>query len=294
MNAPRAIRVAAVALIASTTSPGLCAQWMGRQTGCYAPTIEANPNRPLVANPNRPTVANPADITQYGVLELEYGWDRTSLGSGARLSDLTGLLKFGLLCDIELRWNTTSVLVENSQAGGQTGIGDNWFGPQIRFYRQTKHAPTLAFSYAVKAPTASTAKGLGSGRVDHSFTLLVSKDIKKIHFDFNATSFWIGKPVGSGFDQNFQMNLAFSRTIKGRLAVTGELYGNTELNSATPGFASTLWALTFAVTPRLVIDAGVDTGLTHGAPQKRFFAGVTYSIANLYEAVKGPKARSGN
>src|SRR5579864_3519553 len=57
----------------------LRAQWMGRQTGCYAPEI--------IANPNRPTVANPADITQYGVLEVESGWDRTSLGAGARLSD---------------------------------------------------------------------------------------------------------------------------------------------------------------------------------------------------------------
>lgn len=41
---------------------------MGKQTGCYADSI--------AANPNRPTVANPADITQYGVVELEYGWDR--------------------------------------------------------------------------------------------------------------------------------------------------------------------------------------------------------------------------
>src|SRR5438270_11709998 len=40
-------------------------QLMGKQTGCYADSIDANPNRP--------TVANPADITQYGVLELEYG-----------------------------------------------------------------------------------------------------------------------------------------------------------------------------------------------------------------------------
>jgi hypothetical protein len=58
---------------------------MGRQTGCY--------ESPIKANPNRPTVANPADITQYGVLEIEYGWDRTSLGAGARLDDTVGALE---------------------------------------------------------------------------------------------------------------------------------------------------------------------------------------------------------
>jgi hypothetical protein len=240
----------------------------------------------MKANPNRPTVANPADITQYGVLEIEYGWDRTSFGAGERLGDLVGLLKFGLLCDVELRWLTTSALIENRQAGGQTGIGDNWFGPQVRFYRQTAHVPSLAFSYAVKAPTASTMKGLGSGRVDHQFTFLASKDIHSVHFDFNTAYFLIGRPGPSGFDSFWQINLSFSRTIHGSLGFTGEFYGDTELNAQNPAFASSLWAVTYNISPRLVVDGGIDVGLTHGAPQKRFFAGVTYSITNIYKDLK--------
>jgi Putative MetA-pathway of phenol degradation len=251
---------------------------MGHQTGCYAPSIEANPNRP--------TVANPADITQYGVLEMEYGWDRTSLSAGARVDDLVGLLKFGLLCDVELRWSTTSVLIENQQAGGQTGIGDNWFGPQIRFHRQTALIPSLSFNYMVKAPTASTMKGLGSGRVDHAFTFLASKDIHGVHFDFNTTYFLEGRPTASGFDSREQLNLAFSRPIRGKLGFTGEFYGDTRLNAENLAFASTLWAFTFNISPRLIVDGGIDVGLTHGAPQKRFFAGVTYSITNIYEDLK--------
>src|SRR5215472_5491438 len=49
----------------ATPAPG---QWMGKQTGCYADKI--------AAIPNRPTVSNTAQVTQYGVLEIEYGWDR--------------------------------------------------------------------------------------------------------------------------------------------------------------------------------------------------------------------------
>jgi hypothetical protein len=251
---------------------------MGRQTGCYAPEI--------VANPNRPTVANPADITQYGVIEGEYGWDRISLGTGARSSDNAGLLKFGLLCDVELRWTNSPLLWENTEAGGQIGTGDNWFGPQIRFYKQTTHVPTLAIAYALKVPTASPSKGFGSGRVDHAITLLESKDILGFHFDFNETYFLIARPEATGFDENVQMNLAFSHSLKGNLGITGEFYGDTALNPSQPGFASTLWALTYAIRPRLVIDGGMDTGLTHGANQKRVFAGVTYSITNIYSDVK--------
>jgi hypothetical protein len=247
---------------------------MGKQTGCYADSI--------VANPNRPTVANPADITQYGVLELEYGWDRVWPEKDVHQTQVGGLLKFGMLCDIELRWNTTSFLSQTDAGGTHQTFGDNWLGPQIRVYRQTKHVPTLAFSYAVKIPSASTDGGLGTGRVDHSFTFLASKDVAHFHFDFNTTHFLIGRPGASGFDQNDQLNLAFSRVIHGGLQFTGEFYGDTRLNQSTPGFASSLWALTYTIVPRLVIDGGFEAGLTSGGPHRHAFAGLTYSIANLY------------
>jgi hypothetical protein len=249
-------------------------QWMGKQTGCYTD--------PIAANPNRPTVANPADITQYGVLELEFGWDRLWPGQGVRQTSVGGLLKFGMLCDVELRWNTTSFLSQTDASGTHRTFGDNWLGPQIRFYRQTKRIPTIAFSYAIKIPSASTEDGLGSGRVDHAFTLLASKDIEKFHFDFNITQFLDGRPKASGFETNQQINLAFSHVIRGGLQLTGEFYGDTRLNRTTPGFASSLWALTYTVIPRLVIDGGFERGLTSGGPHRHAFVGATYSIANLY------------
>lgn len=249
-------------------------QWMGKQTGCGKPG--------LTANPNRPTVANPADITQYGVLELEYGWDRTSLDAGARVTTAGGLLKFAMLCDIELRWTMTNYIGENTAAGGQQGTGDNWFGSQIRFYKQTPRVPSMAVSYAAKFPSASTAKGLGSGRYDHELTFLASKDFGQSHFDFNASWFFIGRAAASGYDSDNQINLAFSHPLVSGLGFTAELYGNTQLNAATPGFASSLWALTYTILPRLVVDGGIDVGITHGAPQKRFFAGFTFSIVDVY------------
>src|SRR5690348_4365987 len=142
---------------------------MGKQTGCYSSSI--------AANPNRPTVANPADITQYGVLEVEYGWNRQWPSEGIVESSLDGLFKVGLLCDVELRWSTTSFTSRTNATETRSGFGDNWIGPQIRFYRQTKRVPTLAFSYSVKIPSASADDELGSGRVDHSLTFLASKDL---------------------------------------------------------------------------------------------------------------------
>jgi hypothetical protein len=268
-------RLAVVFTFVLTWSLPAWGAWIGKQTGCYADSI--------AANPNRPTVANPADITQYGVLELEYGWDRIWPDENSRRQNsVGGLLKFGLLCDVELRWNTTSYISQSDSTGTVSGIGDNWIGPQIRIYKQTKFVPTLAFGYAVKIPSASSRDGLGSGQVDHSLTFLASKDVAGIHFDFNATHFWIGQGGALGFSQNDQLNLAFSRKIYGPLQFTGEFYGDTELNSLTPGFASSLWALTYSLSPRLVIDGGFEAGITSGGPHRHAFAGLTYSIGNFY------------
>lgn len=251
---------------------------MGKQTGCYADSI--------VANPNRPTVANPADITQYGVLELEYGFDRIWPQHDQTQTSLGGLLKFAMLCDVELRWTTTSFISQRSGGVTENGVGDNWLGPQIRLYRQTKSVPTLSFNYAVKIPSADDKNGLGTGRVDHALTFLASKDIAHIHFDFNATQFWIGRVGTRGVDRNNQLNLAFSFFIHRPLQLTGEFYGDTELNRDSPAFASSLWALTYTITPRLVIDSGYEATLTAGGPHRHVFAGVTYSIANLYPGWK--------
>jgi hypothetical protein len=162
----------------------------------------------------------------------------------------------------------------------------------MRVYRQTKRVPTLAIAYAIKIPSASTKEGLGTGYVDHAFTFLASKDIARFHFDFNFTQFLIGSPNASGFDKNRQLSLAFSHIIRGRVQFKGEFYGDTRLNETTPGFASSLWALTYTVFPRLVIDSGFEAGLTSGGPHRHAFVGATYSIANLYTACRRSRSRN--
>lgn len=279
----RALSLRVAILLCLLTTRPAAGQWMGKQTGCYADSI--------AANPNRPTVSNPAHVTQFGVLELEYGLDRTWPEQGGRQTAANGLLKFGLLCDIELRWNTTSFLSQTDATGTQSSFGDNWLGTEIRFHRQTPWLPTLAFSYSFKIPSANSTNGLGTGHVDHSFTFGASETAAHFTLDFNFTQFLIGQSSAS-FDQNQQMALAFSHVLYKKLQFAGEFYGQTQLNHATPGFASSLWALTYTVSPRLVADGGFEAGLTSGGPHRHAFGGITYSIANLYPGWRRKQSRN--
>ena len=235
----------------------------------------------ITANPNRPTVADPADITQIGVIETEFGWSRTWQQQGVHESNIGNLLKYAMLCDLEIRWNSTIATGQNIGGTSQYGFGDNVIGAQWRVIHQSRSFPTIAFSYAAKIPTASVAKGLGTGKTDHVLKLLVSKDLGGFHFDFNTAYILAGRVQSSGYDHDFLLTLSGAHKLHGPLGITAELYGFSRLNRDVPGYTSNLWALTFTATPRLVFDSGIDVGLTSGAPRKTVFAGFTYSIVDL-------------
>jgi hypothetical protein len=245
------------------------------------------PKDGITANPNRPTVADPADITQYGVLEVEYGFDHVMGLQQERENNLAGLYKFAATCNFEIRWDVETLLRQTTGAVTQTGFGDNALGFEYRFHRHSKWLPSLSIGYSLKFPSASVAKGLGTGKYDHEIRFYASKDILGTHFDFNTAYIFLGRPTIGGTDQFTQMNLAFSHPIYKKLQFTGEFYGNMFYNIPTPAFANGLWALTYAIKPRLVVDAGIDHALSSASPfHRRYFVGVTYSIADIYKAVR--------
>ncbi len=272
----RLVRIALVAFAFSTFLPELGnAQCPG------------TPKDGIVANPNRPTVADPADITQYGVLEVEYGFDHVMGLQQERENNLVGLFKFAATCYFEIRWDTDTLLRQTVEGITQTGFGDNALGFEYRFHRQSKQIPSLSIGYSLRFPSASVAKGLGTGKYDHEIRFYASKDILGTHFDFNTAYIFLGRQSVGGTDQFTQMNLAFSHPVYKKLLFTGEFYGNMRFNNGAPASANGLWALTYAITPRLVVDAGIDHALNSAAPfHRRYFVGVTYSIADIYRAIR--------
>lgn len=248
-------------------------------------------DRSITANPNRPTVADPADITQIGVVETEFGWSRTWQQHGLHETDIGNLLKYAMLCDLEIRWNSTVLTRQSTPRMSEYGFGDNLLGAQWRIVHQRRSVPTIAISYAAKIPTASPVKGLGTGKTDHLFKVLLSRDLGGFHFDFNTAYMLAGRLRSDGHDHNFLLTLSGAHKLRGPLGITGEIYGFSRLNRDLPSYTSNLWALTFAATPRLVFDSGIDVGLTSGAPHKTIFAGFTYSIVDLNARILGVDRR---
>jgi hypothetical protein len=224
----------------------------------------------LIAVPNRPTVSTPAQPVQPGVLETEWGVDAASSHQ-----DINGLLKFGVSKNLELRFINNPITADS----GNSGTGDTGVGFKYRLTRDSGYKPSISLMYMAKLPTAGSL--MGSGEVDHSFTLLASKDFGKHHFDYNLIANLLGRPHG-GFDRSYLNALAWSHPVRGKLGATAELSGTTSPDAVTPAAAQVLASATYAPKPRLIFDIGMSAHITGEIPHAMFIAGLTYSIADFY------------
>jgi hypothetical protein len=254
----------------------------------HSASTESCLNTNVVSVPSRPTISNGADTTQCGVVEMEYGLERQWPGGGIHRDDLTGGLRFGINRKLDFHWASADFLRIADGSGTRTGFADTWLGAKYHFLDQSGNRPGLGFFYQVKIP-AGERLGLSTGKVDQSFAFLVSKDIHPIRFDFNVIPLLAGRVNGSGWDHNVGFALSGAMPLTRGLSVVGEGYGVTALNAETPAFGSSLLAFTYQLTPRLTLDTGLEVGVTHDAPKKRVFVGVTYAIANLYSWMRSNK-----
>jgi hypothetical protein len=195
------------------------------------------------------------------------------------------MYKFGAFCNFEFRnyfgeWQSQSVPGQPSVSG----IGDDWITGHYRFLRETTTLPSAAVHYTLKIPMASVRDGLGSGEKDHIVAVSAGKTIHHTSVNFETKWILLGQPQGGGFNRYEEYSANFTRSLTRHVALTGEVYGDTQSSPATPAFGSSLWSVGYSVNPRLVFDAGIDAGFTNGAPSKRFFAGVTYAVGDLYRS----------
>jgi len=234
----------------------------------------------IVSRPGRPAQSNGADTTQCGVLELEYGTER-SWTSGSRGSAVAGGLRFGITSDLDFHWTAGDFLRLSAPDGDRSGYGDNWLGFSYRYLKQTEGRPSLGVIYMAKIPTGDPDQELGSGEVDHSLLFLASKNVRGVHVDFNVGPQWMGTPNSSS-DHNVAFSMAASFPLAKRLTMVLESYGETRTNAETSAYASFMAGCSVQIHPRLYLDGGFDNGISSAAPGKRIFAGITVAVANLY------------
>jgi hypothetical protein len=92
----------------------------------------------------------------------------------------------------------------------------------------------------------------------------------------------VGRPGLGGYDRNYFSSFSYSHPLKGKWGWTGEVAGFSWTNANTPASMIVLGAVTYAPSPRLVLDSGVYVTVYGNLPRVVGFVGFTYVISDLY------------
>lgn len=238
---------------------------------------------PIEVNPNRPTFTNPALTTQPGLVELEWGLQRSAFREGGSSFGTPTLLKLGLVKDLELRlFAPTYLRLAPTNGPSAVGSGDFNLAVQWCYLHDGLFGLDQAVQVAHTFATAPSAAGLGNGAPIDTLTLLFSRDAGPYHVDVNLLESWIGLSPNAGGGRTRQAagTVCITRNLTEAWSITGEVYAlqATPLNAR---IVSNLWAVAYKVSKRLVLDAGVDVGLSRGAPRYTVFTGLTVGLARF-------------
>jgi hypothetical protein len=157
----------------------------------------------------------------------------------------------------------------------QRGIGDTMLRGRYYLLDDRGLVPTVAVTAKIKIPTANRAQGLGTGEFDEGLGLELSKQLDQTWVAFADVGYTnLGDPPGLDLRNQWNFDLGggyyFSKQLMASLfyeewtAVIPELQNPRDL----------LAAINYVASPAFRLNASLARGLSSGAPDWAFTAGV--------------------
>lgn len=227
------------------------------------------------ANPGRPTVSTPATLTPVGYLQFETGvLGAEHSGEFANRTALEEVVKLTIAKRVEFLVQSEPAVFSDVGQFHSRDAGGVAFGLQAVVLPGNERRPTVSLSY-LRTVYGGTAPDLDIGSSRNSGVVLISADLRKFHMD---TNYFFNEQINNTVHRvQFGQTLSISHAISRKLSWAGELWHFTQpfLNGHAAGF---LTAPAYALTPRLVLDAGFNRGLTSTSTRWEFFTGFTYLL----------------
>lgn len=253
----------------------------GASAHAQAPiTPGQTPPSPL--EPDRPDITNGTHIVDVGLLQMEVGFQRVRIGPRASTFGTPTTFRVGVTDWIEVRFGGDGFVSSTDPTGTNSGIGNVQLGAKIRLWADPGGIPVLSILPSINLPTASPAKGLGSGQSDVTVSLLTGTDfLTRGHVDVNYGFGMIG--TGPGLHRFSQHLLSASASVEIPGPVTPYLeYFWISRQDPRGGIVAAIDSgAIYEVTPRLAFDGGAQWGMSDAAPPLSVFAGVSVVIGNI-------------
>lgn len=226
--------------------------------------------------PYRPTVTNSAALSAPGWLELETGLITQDNKDGSKQQALVYLSKYSITPDFGVLIGGDAYASQtDANANRVSGVGDTTFLLKHRFVMNDDAA--LGCEYGFKAATAAT--GLGSGKRDLVLNGIYSRNIRGHSLDVNMNVTKLGDALANESAYEYGWSGTVFRPIDDKWGVMVELSG-----SMRNGFIPQnqwLVASSYALSNKVVLDAGLSAGINTASHRVALFGGVSMLLGKI-------------
>lgn len=235
----------------------------------------------------RPLIVDDADPLAFKQFKIEGGaWYEKD--SSCKHWDFPFAVGAGILPTLELDLGFGGQFEElteiDEDSGGEcinteNGIGDLAIAAKWQFLEETTWIPRQAIVPAVKFPTASKDKGLGSGEVDYDLAWIASKALTEtMGAHINVGYAFIGKPADEDMGDVIHYGLALDYKIVEPLQWVGEVFAENETIGGADTVVMGNTGLRWNPVDTLIMDAAAGTRLAGDAPDLIASAGLTWTF----------------
>lgn len=225
----------------------------------------------ISATPSRPTVSSSAQLSAPGFFELETGYQKIKGSEGDSRMSFPTRLKYSFSESVGLLLDHEMAVTQQGPGGEIRGAGDSALTVKLKFPTAAKDASAFGLEAGVVAPTARD--GLGVDKTAYSLNGIFSAALGEFSVDLNlGVIHQLGVGPGEGHN-GWHWATSVAHALNDSWGVVGEFSGAGRRGTATQ--MQFLAALTYNVTPRIVLDAGMARGINRAAPDWAAFTGVT-------------------
>lgn len=246
------------------------------------PESDSSARDPHEVQPERPTVATHAGTVAPGWVEIEIGGERDHYSDGNNTLSFPTNVKIGVFPRGQVNLIASGLFGTTSNSSAR-GIGDITLGLKYRLLEASPIVNDFAILPSVKFPSASVARGLGSGTTDASLLLISSRSVGPADVDINvgATRHFGGDANTPKTSTLWTVSAGFP--VAGRLGWAAEVYGFP--GTAGPDGAREIVAILTGPTWQPVKWFGTDAGIIEpvkGPQPRAFYAGLVWNVGKIW------------
>lgn len=224
---------------------------------------------------DRPDFTESPYTVDAGAVQLEMSFiDYASRGSADTWTAAPFNLKLGVLNDLDLQFVFDPFVREDDGMRSRKGVGDIEVRAKFNLWGNDEGDTAFAFMPFIKAPTAS--HGLGNDHVEGGLIFPFAVDLAEgVGLGLMFETDFVFDGIDDGYDTEFIFTAALGLDVTETLGVYLE---GIAIESTDPGVdlrGILGLGATLALTSDLILDAGVNLGLTGDADDFSIFSGLT-------------------